>query len=167
MKCLLFPSRRWLLPWQGIIRLSDEGEACSQLSIDCSPPPLLLSSLQPPGLRESASSTWACCTSAQLQPYSTILELSPVNSLHRFTWGPYRIKNQLLTWHSRPFIDWSIWASWSLASHHSSPNPWCFRINQPPVISWNGHNSCLKHLLTLTTYQNKSPALSLPHPLWL
>lgn len=101
----------------------------------------------------------------QLQPHTTILTSSPVNSLHQFTWGPYRIKNQLLTWHSRPFIDWSIWASWSLASHHSSPNPWCFRINQPPVISWNGHNSCLKQLLTLTTYQNKSPALSLPHPL--
>lgn len=59
----------------------------------------------------------------QSQAHTTILALSPVNSLHRFTWGPYRMKNQLLTWHSRPFVDWSIWASWSLASHHSSPNP--------------------------------------------
>ena len=45
--------------------------------------------------------------------------------------------------------------------------PWRFRTNQP-VISWKGHDSCLRHLLTLTTYQNRSSApssLSLPPPL--
>lgn len=93
----------------------------------------------------------------QFQSHTTILTLSPVNSLHRFTWGPYRIKNQLLTWHSRPFIDWSIWVSWSLASHHSSPNPDYSELTNHQSFPEISH---LKHLLTLTTYQNKTSALS-------